>query len=225
MLRMAYIYNYTSMMKNFHKVTIFILLFASFGNITAQNWDIETLHSINSNQNKFLKKYSLTISDYTSTVVYATPIVMGTMALVKWDKELFYSTLTVSSSIVLNQVLTAQSKKIINRPRPYETYPDLIQPYAVMHDKSMPSGHTSTAFNLATSISLEFPKWYVIAPSYFWAASVGYSRMNLGVHYPSDVLTGVVLGAGSAFLTYKISHYLQHNGKNKKMLSLNDNWY
>ncbi len=83
-----------------------------------------------------------------------------------------------------------------------------------------PSGHTSLAFAIATSLSLKYPKWYVIAPSYVWACSVGYSRMNLGVHYPSDVLAGAVLGAGSAFLTYKLNEWFWKKQNNKKLIGL-----
>jgi membrane-associated phospholipid phosphatase len=59
-------------------------------------------------------------------------------------------------------------------------------------------------------LSIAFPKWYVIAPSFLWASGVGYSRMHLGVHYPSDVLVGALVGSGTAFLT----HFL-----NKKILA------
>jgi membrane-associated phospholipid phosphatase len=51
------------------------------------------------------------------------------------------------------------------------------------------------AFALATSLSLSYPKCYIIVPSFAWASSVGYSRMDLGVHYPSDVLAGAIVGA------------------------------
>ena len=75
----------------------------------------------------------------------------------------------------------------------------------------MPSGHTSGAFATATALSLKYPEWYVIVPSYLWASSVGLSRMHLGLHYPTDVLAGAVLGAGSAYLTYKVNEWLWDN--------------
>ena len=75
-------------------------------------------------------------------------------------------------------------------------------------DYSFPSGHTATAFALATSLSITYPKWYVIAPSALWACSVGVSRMNEGVHYPSDVLAGAVIGAGCAVVNVYVNRWL-----------------
>jgi len=45
---------------------------------------------------------------------------------------------------------------------------------------------------------MAYSKWYVIAPSLLFAGSVGYSRMYLGVHYPTDVATGAALGTSTA---------------------------
>jgi len=45
--------------------------------------------------------------------------------------------------------------------------------------------------------------------------------MDLGVHYPSDVLAGALLGTGSAYLCYKANQWLSQNRKKKLQLSLN----
>ena len=104
-------------------------------------------------------------------------------------------------------------KYIINRERPYITYP-YLEKASDGGSPSFPSGHTEAAFATATSLSLAFPKWYVIAPSYIYAGSVGYSRMHLGVHYPSDVLAGALVGTTSSYFTYRANKWLK--GKKKK---------
>jgi undecaprenyl-diphosphatase len=98
-------------------------------------------------------------------------------------------------------------KYSINRTRPFITYPDIMKKSGAA-SPSFPSGHTSGAFATATSVSLAYPKWYVIVPMFSWAGAVGYSRMDLGVHYPSDVLAGALVGAGSAWLTYYVNKKL-----------------
>ena len=75
-------------------------------------------------------------------------------------------------------------------------------------DPSFPSGHTAAAFSLATSLSITYPKWYVIAPSAVWACGVGLARINQGVHYPSDVLAGAAIGVGCGFLNIYVNKWL-----------------
>lgn len=107
-------------------------------------------------------------------------------------------------AVAMATVALSQSLKwTLNRPRPYEKY-TYLQPVYLADDPSFPSGHTASAFALATSATLIWPKWYVGIPAYVWAGSVGYSRMHLGLHYPSDVLAGALLGTGTAYL----GHYL-----------------
>jgi undecaprenyl-diphosphatase len=62
---------------------------------------------------------------------------------------------------------------------------------------SFPSGHTAAAFVIATLISHFFPA--LLVPVYFWAFLMGVSRIYLGVHYPTDILAGLVIGIISAF--------------------------
>ena len=96
------------------------------------------------------------------------------------------------------------------RDRPFVKYPDKVHPYGApdADSPSFPSGHTAAAFSLATSLSITYPKWYVIAPSAVWACGVGFARINQGVHYPSDVVAGAAIGVGCAFANIYINRWL-----------------
>lgn len=88
-------------------------------------------------------------------------------------------------------------KKNIKRPRPFVQRPN-VQFHIVPPDEfSFPSGHTGAAFLMAVLMSAAFP--YLTIPAVLWACLVGYSRVFLGVHYPTDVLAGMILGLASAF--------------------------
>ena len=64
---------------------------------------------------------------------------------------------------------------------------------------SFPSGHTSAAFMMATLLSFHFPS--LLIPLYCWATLVGCSRVVLGVHFPTDILVGSILGIGTALFS------------------------
>ena len=162
--------------------------------------DIQLLRKINLNRNSNLDNTFLFITNSDSPISIATPLIIYGSGLIKQSDSLKKSGIFIASSIAISTIISTALKYSINRPRPFETYPD-IEKLTSGGSPSFPSGHTSLAFSTATSLSLAFPKWYVIAPSMLWASSVGYSRMHLGVHYPSDVLAGVIIGSGSAFLS------------------------
>ena len=96
---------------------------------------------------------------------------------------------------------TVGLKYLVRRPRPFVRFPDIeARAHISRRDPySLPSGHTSIAFALVTSWTLSHPKWYVAAPGYLWATSVAVSRVWQGVHYPSDILFGALLGGAVAW--------------------------
>ncbi|MGH1431602.1 MAG: phosphatase PAP2 family protein [Neptuniibacter sp.] len=88
-------------------------------------------------------------------------------------------------------------KNTIKRDRPCDALP--FEAYIVPSDKfSFPSGHSAAAFVFATLIAEYYPMFAGIA--YSVAVLVGISRVLLGVHYPSDIAAGAILGVSSATL-------------------------
>jgi len=87
-------------------------------------------------------------------------------------------------------------KHLFKRKRPFVLIPEidfLVKP----PDKfSFPSGHTAAAFLMAFLASHFFP--VVTFPAYLIASVIGFSRIYNGLHYPSDVLAGMLLGLISA---------------------------
>lgn len=170
----------------------------------AQNLDINMLKQIHVNRNKQLDPTFRFITDSDIPISLGTPAILVATGWFSRDSLLFRNGIIAAEAFAVNVFVTTALKYSINRDRPYETYA-FISPETNENTPSFPSGHTSTAFATATSLSLTFKKWYVALPAYSWATAVGYSRMHLGVHYPSDVLVGALIGAGTAALTYKLN--------------------
>ena len=197
------------------KLSLLFLLLIS-NHLFAQNFDINALKEINLNRNKNLDGTMQFISNSEYAVGIATPLFVCGMGLLNKDTSIIQKGINMSLAVIANTGATYILKITVNRDRPAVTYP-FLKPLATETTYSFPSGHTSNAFCTATSLSLNFRKWYIIAPSYLWASSVAYSRMHIGVHYPSDVFAGAVLGAGSAWVTYQVNKKIRSYYFKKKI--------
>lgn len=184
-------------MKKLVPVILLLLSVATY----SQNADIRPLREINLSRNKDLDNAFRGVTNTAGPVAFGMPVALFAISLVKDDSVMRRNSIYIGASVISSAIITNILKYSIKRPRPYVTYPD-IEKAANGGSPSFPSGHTSDAFAFATSVSIAYPKWYVIVPSYAWAGAVAYSRMDLGVHYPSDVLAGALIGAGSAYLCH-----------------------
>lgn len=105
----------------------------------------------------------------------------------------------IISSIMVDEIL----KKAFCRPRPFYAMSELIPLIPKPNSYSFPSGHTTTAFAAATVIAICLPRKIGVL-GYILAVLIGFSRMYLGVHYPTDVLAGILLGSFIGVLSSQV---------------------
>jgi len=186
--------------KPFKSILVFFGCFSFCFSVAAQPAEVKLLDNLNPKYPTSAIIRGVTNSVY--SVSLATPASLLVVGFIQHDKNLQIKGWEAVGSLALNTIITQGMKRVVDRERPYQKYPLLIHPYLLEDRASFPSGHTSTAFSTATTLSLEFKKWYVVVPAYTYAVMVGYSRLYLGEHYPSDVFAGAVVGAGSAVLSH-----------------------
>ncbi len=96
-------------------------------------------------------------------------------------------------------------RRFLKRKRPFETYD--IKPL-ILHEKgtSFPSKHGTSAFAIAFAIMWLYPFWGGIG--FILALLTGLSRIMVGVHYPSDILGGLLIAMITSVLTNMLSYIL-----------------
>lgn len=155
------------------------------------------------------------ISNSTNNISLAIPISLLVAGAIRHDKDMQKKAVVIAESIIISTGVTHALKYTFKRTRPY-IQDTLIIKVGPGGSYSFPSGHASEAFSTATSLAMAYPKWYIVTPAYLWAGTVAFSRMYLGVHYPSDVLAGALVGSGSAILAYKINKWLTAKNEARK---------
>jgi membrane-associated phospholipid phosphatase len=155
------------------------------------------------------------ISVSSQYITAVTPFALLGTGIFTNNKKLIRQGENAAIAFAISSVSTYVLKNTIRRDRPFITHKDIVK-LSNGGGMSFPSGHTSAAFCIATSIALENRQWYIRAPVLVWAGLVGYSRVHLGVHYPSDVLAGALVGAGSAYAGRRINNWIHRDRRTRR---------
>ena len=116
--------------------------------------------------------------------------------------------------IVLTDQTANQTKHAIKRYRPSHNLEIQSQVHTINNYKGGTygffSGHATNTFGVAMLLFLIFSKESKLFRSAFfaWAAIISYSRIYLGVHYPSDIFVGLVVGIFWGYVVYRLIQYI-----------------
>lgn len=109
-----------------------------------------------------------------------------------------------TSLLIMFIVVNVIIKPMVNRVRPFDADIEILNNMLINmpKDGSFPSGHTAASFAAATACFCCNKKWGVILLA--WAILMGISRIYFAVHFPTDVIAGLIIGLVIGILSYKI---------------------
>ncbi|WP_028612091.1 phosphatase PAP2 family protein [Paenibacillus harenae] len=149
-------------------------------------------------RHKFLERWFSTITHMGgATFTLATALLYALLAPAPWSIT-GWQCLT---AVIISHIPVAVVKRKFKRLRPYQALPDVNTCLKPLVDSSFPSGHTTAIFAWLVPILLTSGIWLtvLIPAALVVGVSVGWSRMYLGLHYPSDVAAGALIGTATAF--------------------------
>lgn len=113
--------------------------------------------------------------------------------------------ITVLISLAIGALITnVVLKNAVARIRPYDFTDQIISLLPPQSDFSFPSGHTCASFAAALVCLKMLPRRYGV-PAVILACLIAFSRMYLGVHYPTDILGGLLAGIAASWLACRVA--------------------
>lgn len=193
--------------KKILRFTMFLLqhlllyLFVSTITDTFQAMDLATLEALNSSRVTDLDilLLALTMSAYGLGAV--VPVALYLLGHIRKSAALRLKAFQYVLAMCLMVGVIGALKYTVNRTRPFIGH-DSIERIAEASSPSFPSGHTAFAFTAAVALALMFRNAPLRVTVLAWAVLVAYSRLALGVHYPSDVLASILIGTTAAMAAH-----------------------
>lgn len=147
-----------------------------------------------------------------TVLIFVCLVTLGFLWIAKKRKTFFL----IAAASIGGQVFNSVLKSFFDRPRP-----DIVPHLSSVHTASFPSGHSMMSaviyLTLGALISRlvvgRFLRGYILGVAMVLTLAVGFTRVYLGVHYPTDVLAGWAAGLAWALICLMVARILQHQGK------------
>lgn len=150
-------------------------------------WDVSILLAIHQTSQPQLDVFAVHLTKLgVFWGVFPVSVVVGLVLLKQWRwRSLTYMIVTISGSVILNRT----AKELLHRVRPH-----LWEPVSQKLTYSFPSGHAMSSMTLvATLVILSWGtrwRWPTLIFGSVYVVAIGWTRLYLGVHFPSDILAG-----------------------------------
>lgn len=167
-----------------------------------QQWDRQLLMLINFDGSAAYDRFWMLYTNGLTWVPLAAVVIWCLLRRGGWRHALLITLVLCLLFVISDFVVASLIKPLVGRIRPSHDAQvmNLLSYVDNYHGGrfGFPSNHASNGFAVATMLALIFRRPLVIFSAFLWAIGSCYSRMYLGVHYPSDILTGAAIGALAA---------------------------
>jgi undecaprenyl-diphosphatase len=166
--------------------------------------DIHLFRNINKYfQVKALNHFFKTITHLGGATISITTVLL---IIILSQSTLQLTAIASATALAFSHLPVAIMKKMYPRSRPYLSLKEIHVLANPLRDHSFPSGHTTAIFSITIPFIMYMPPLGALLLPL--AILVGVSRIFLGLHYPSDVLAGSILGSLVAMISYEFIHYM-----------------
>jgi membrane-associated phospholipid phosphatase len=170
----------------------------SVGTVVLMTSDTDSRHLVQRNRSHAMDDLATWTNKYTKRVATVTIGGLYVSGLILDNRKARETALLCLESVALAEGITTGLKYLVGRSRPFadkgafdfNPLKSSPPPYSL----SFPSGHATTAFALSSVVAEQYGGWLVKLAAYGFALAVSYGRLNVDVHFLSDVFWGGIIG-------------------------------